>query len=368
MTKADPGLDSAAAFEVTDCLEGGRTLVAKVVSPAPLVTALGLVDTDSRADGRCNGTLLPAGAALFEDGWRNRLPAFLIMVVWAEGACFAALSTGSGMANVVSATATAMDEPSDAAAPAARDSVATTNESTIPGNDSSGVHGVFLEACVAILEDVCCVRTSPVMVVSILVNGASFTAVSTGGASGMTANVVSATAKPFDASVSVAWDPATVKDSPSTGNGSEARVPTASAALLEDCSNDPAPIIMASILANEAVVSAGRISEMANVASGVGEPSNATVSVVGDSLVMTKDSPRAGSGGGGVLSRLPSVALSEAWSPVAPFSMAEGDNQCSALSASLPAPRSWNGLLEGASSRAQRNRLGSNSLGEATLR
>lgn len=341
--------------------------MAKVVSPAPLVTALGLVDTDSHADGRCNGTLLPAGAALFEDGWRNRLPAFFIMVVWAEGACFAALSTGSGMANVVSATATAMDEPSDAAAPAARDSVATTNESTIPGNDSSGVHGVFLEACVAIVEDVCCVRTSPVMVVSILVNGASFTAVSTGGASGMTANVVSATAKPFDASVSVAWDPATVKDSPSTGNGSEARVPTASAALLEDCSNDPAPIIMASVLANEAVVSAGRISEMANVASVVGEASNATLSVVGDSLVMT-DSPRAGSGGGGVLSRLPSVALSEAWSPVAPFSMAEGDNQCSALSASLPAPRSWNGLLEGASSRALRNRLGSNSLGEATLR
>lgn len=334
--------------------------MAKVVSPAPLVTALGLVDTDSRADGRCNGTLLPAGAALFEDGWRNRLPAFLIMVVWAEGACFAALSTGSGMANVVSATATAMDEPSDAAAPAARDSVATTNESTI--------HGVFLEACVAILEDVCCVRTSPVMVVSILVNGASFTAVSTGGASGMTANVVSAMAKPFDASVSVAWDPATVKDSPSTGNGSEARVPTASAALLEDCSNDPAPIIMASILANEAVVSAGRISEMANVASVVGEASNATLSVIGDSLVMTKDSPRAGSGGGGVLSRLPSVALSEAWSPVAPFSMAEGDNQCSALSDSLPAPRSSNGLLEGASSRALRNRLGSNSLGEATLR
>lgn len=96
-----------------------------------------------------------------------------------------------------------------------------------------------------------------------------------------------------------------------------------------------------------AAVSTGVMSGMANVVSAMatGDPSSGTWSSVGDPLMTTKDSPRAGDGSGGVLSRLPSsdLAIPPMWqglsrapcvaeSCISPHSTAEHDDPGDSLS------------------------------------
>lgn len=268
---ADPGFGGSTAFEATGGLEGGCILVANVVSATALFVALGRT-----------------GTALGLVATESR----------AAGRC-----SGAGRGD-----------------------------------------GTLLEASAALLVEGW--RNKPpaflFMAAPILAEGACFSAVTTGEMSGI-ANVVSATpmatGEPCNATVLAAWDSvATTNDTPWAGSDSGGVHGTfleASAALSEDgCPNKSSLIMVASILAKGACVTAvstGRLSGMANVVSGTGEPSNATVSAVGNSLVTMKDSPRAGSGSGGVLLRLPSsepatlkrwqgpsVALSEARRPVSP--------------------------------------------------